>query len=186
MFSAGTVILFALITAINHVVQSDAKGNCSNDRTETVMEKLLNFVKEIKQISAGTGCRNHKPIAFYAVLTKTLTVSGSATVVFDKVFTNTGDAYDSKTGIFRAPVKGLYYFDCTFMSIGTPLHIILTKNNSKLTKGHSVNNRDAGAISGTLELEMGDKVFIQHYSAAGSEAIHGEYTSFTGYLISTS
>ncbi|XP_052063650.1 collagen alpha-1(X) chain-like [Mytilus californianus] len=152
MFSTGTVILFALITVINHVVQSDAKGNCLNDRTETVMEKLLNFVKEIKQISAGTNCRNNtqKSIAFYATLSKSLTVSGSATVVFDKVFTNTGDAYDSKKGIFRAPVKGLYYFDCTFLSVGTKLHIILMKDNNRLTYEHSQNDRDAGSISGTL------------------------------------
>ncbi|OPL20864.1 hypothetical protein AM593_06460, partial [Mytilus galloprovincialis] len=188
MFSTGTFILFVLFAAMNYALKSEAKGNCSNDRTETVMEKLLTFVKEIKLISSGTDCRNNhqKPIAFYAQLTKQVTVSGSDTVVFDKVFTNTGDAYDSKTGIFRAPVKGLYYFDCTLMSIGTPLHLILMKNKIMLTRGHSFSNRDFGSISGTIELKMGDKVSIQHYSAARSEAIHGEYASFTGYLISIS
>lgn len=59
------------------------------------------------------------------------------------------------------------------------------KNNNRLTFGHSFSNRDAGAISGTLELEIGDKVFIQHLSGVGSEAIHSEYASFTGYLVAT-
>ena len=118
------------------------------------------------------------------MLSKSLTISGSSTVVFDKVFTNAGDAYDSKTGIFRAPVKGLYYFHCTFLSVGTKLHLILMKNNNRLTYGHSQKDRDAGSMTGTLALEMGDKVFIQHYPT-GSEVLHDSYSSFTGYLIST-
>lgn len=135
----------------------------------------------------GTECRNnhYKPIAFYAGLTKTVKISGSSTLVFDKVFTNTGNAYDSKTGIFRAPVQGLYYFHCTYMSVGTSLNLILVKGNNKLTYGHSRNSQDAGSITGTLELEKGDKVSIQHFSAAGSETIQNAYSSFTGYLIST-
>ncbi|XP_076112102.1 complement C1q-like protein 4 [Mytilus galloprovincialis] len=185
MFSTGTFILFVLFAAMSHVFLSEAKENCSNDRTETVMEKLLDFVKELKQISSGTDCKNnhHKSIAFYATLSKSLTISGSSTVVFDKIFTNTGDAYDSKTGIFRAPVKGLYYFDCTFLSFGTQLHLILMKNNNRLTYGHSFSNRDAGSMSGTLELEIGDKVFIQHYPK--SQVLQDDYSSFTGYMIST-
>ncbi|XP_071171994.1 heavy metal-binding protein HIP-like [Mytilus edulis] len=186
MFSTGTFILFVLFAAMSHVFLSEAKGNCSNDRTETVMEKLLDFVKELKQISSGTDCRNnhHKPIGFYAMLSKSLTISGFSTVVFDKVFTNTGDAYDSKTGIFRAPVKGLYYFDCSFLSLGTPLHLILMKNNNRLTYGHSFSSHDADSISGTLQLAIGDKVFVQHYPT-GSEVLYHSYSSFTGYLIST-
>lgn len=120
------------------------------------------------------------------MLSKTVTISGSSNVVFAKVFTNAGNAYDSKTGIFRAPVKGLYYFNCNFLSDGSKLHIVLVKDNNKLTYGHSRNTQDAGSITGTLELQKGDKVSIQHYSAVGSETMQDSYSSFTGYLISTS
>ncbi|CAC5391655.1 unnamed protein product [Mytilus coruscus] len=161
-------------------------GLTISDRSAKLMESLLKLVKEIQQHGKGGSCENHEtnPIAFYAALTKHTTLSGSQTVVYDKIYTNLGQAYDSSNGKFRAPVNGLYYFSCSQLSYGGSFHFILVKNNSKLGHGYGDESIDSGSVTGTVVLDKGDVMSVQHHPGVGAEKVHGdEYSTFTGASI---
>lgn len=52
-----------------------------------------------------------KPFVMFSVgLTKNATVLGGSIAVFDKVFVDTRQSYNTSTGTFVAPVTGLYEF----------------------------------------------------------------------------
>lgn len=126
------------------------------------------------------------PIAFYAALTKHITLSGSQTVTYDKVYTNYGNGYDHKSGNFKAPVNGLYFFSATQLSQKGSLHLALMKNNNRLGIGYSDERIDTGSMSGTVELNKGDIVTIQHHPGIGTQhVLGGDYSTLTGYLITT-
>eukprot|EP00745_Piridium_sociabile_P039715 TRINITY_DN74741_c0_g2_i2.p1 TRINITY_DN74741_c0_g2~~TRINITY_DN74741_c0_g2_i2.p1 ORF type:complete len:143 (-),score=9.81 TRINITY_DN74741_c0_g2_i2:134-562(-) len=52
-------------------------------------------------------------VAFSAVRGENHTVTQTQTIVCDVVHTNVGDCYNSRTGIFTAPVPGTYCFMAT-------------------------------------------------------------------------
>lgn len=136
----------------------------------------------------GQSCEDRKKetVAFYAALTKHTSLSGSQTIVYDKIYTNLGQAYDSSKGKFRAPVNGLYYFACSQISTGSTLHFILMKNNNKLGKGHSNGSNSSGSVTGTVVLNKGDVISVQHHPGGGAQKVHGDdYSTFTGFLITT-
>ncbi|CAG2225635.1 unnamed protein product [Mytilus edulis] len=86
----------------------DAKGTCPD---ESKMDSLIKMVKEMQQQCSCTG---------------------SQTIVYDKIYTNLGQAYDSSNGKFRAPVNGLYFFACTQISSAGNVHFILMKTAANL------------------------------------------------------
>ncbi|OPL33268.1 hypothetical protein AM593_05431, partial [Mytilus galloprovincialis] len=141
------------------------------------MDSLIKMVKEMQQHCSCTGnccgCHKIEPIAFYAALTTHTTITGSQTIIYDKIYTNLGQAYDSSNGKFRAPVNGLYYFACTQISASGKFHFILMKNNSKLGKGYSVEGGETGSVIGTVLLEEGDVVTVQQNPYTGSQQLHG-------------
>ena len=50
-------------------------------------------------------------MAFFVGLSQNIgPISETAAVVFDRIVTNVGSAYDAKTGYFTAPINGTYQF----------------------------------------------------------------------------
>lgn len=49
-------------------------------------------------------------VAFSAGLTKMLKLSHTERVVYDRIYTNIGNAYNSQTGTFVCPQAGIYVF----------------------------------------------------------------------------
>ncbi|XP_065133286.1 cerebellin-1-like [Paramisgurnus dabryanus] len=108
------------------------------------------------------------------------------TLVYKKVFTNIGNAYDSNTGIFTTPVKGVYYFRFYAHSHGgTKMAVTLYKNDAPqcsvfswkpVTNGNASN----GVI---LTLEPGDQVYTKLLDKTWVFDDHMSYTSFSGFLI---
>jgi len=58
-------------------------------------------------------------VAFFVGLTENVgPISKSSSVVFDRVVTNVGSAYDVETGRFTAPVNGTYQFNVVVSAQG--------------------------------------------------------------------
>ncbi|XP_063075836.1 complement C1q-like protein 2 [Engraulis encrasicolus] len=109
-------------------------------------------------------------------------------LAYKRVLTNTGDAYNPSTGIFTAPVRGLYYFSFsghhqTSKSMGFSLY----KNEEKMVSlhNHAAGNRFESTSQGVnLLLEKGDQVYIKLWE---NTWVHDNtdfnVNIFTGHLV---
>jgi hypothetical protein len=114
------------------------------------------------------------------------TLTGINDVVkFEDVRVNRGQGYNSSTGVFTAPRKGLYHIACLILgNNGHVVHYQLNKNDAVYTKGYSTKGaHTSSTISSLVEMTKGDRVFIKHRTS-GSEQIYGDHHStFSGYFL---
>ena len=67
----------------------------------------------------GAAAPRRRGVAFFVGLTNNIgPISQHADIVFDRVVTNVGDAYDEDTGRFTAPVNGTYQFNVNIAAQG--------------------------------------------------------------------
>uniref|UniRef100_A0A3P9QIF6 Cerebellin 10 n=1 Tax=Poecilia reticulata TaxID=8081 RepID=A0A3P9QIF6_POERE len=109
-------------------------------------------------------------------------------LVFRHVATNTGNAYNPNTGIFSAPVRGVYHFEFYLHGHGHASHpaaASLIKNGQLIftafegQPSYSVNSSN-GVI---LLLESGDVVFVRLWQNARIYDTVNHHTTFSGHLL---
>lgn len=119
--------------------------------------------------------------SFTASLTNSIVPAD--TIRFDKVWLNTGNAYDKNTGVFTAPRGGRYQFSATVMSSekqGT-VHCAMKKNNITHLNIFGGENFSAGTVNCVLALQKGDHVKIVWTNGQG--VYGGHWSVFSGYFI---
>nr|NP_001116533.1 cerebellin 13 [Danio rerio]AAI60616.1 Si:ch211-284o19.6 protein [Danio rerio] len=108
------------------------------------------------------------------------------TLIYKKIFANAGNAYDSSTGIFTAPVNGVYFF--RFYAHAHPtkqMAVSLHKNNQiqcSVFSRHPASNAN-GSNGVVLSLDKGDQVFTQLWENNWVYDDDLSYTSFSGFLL---
>ncbi|KAK3595079.1 hypothetical protein CHS0354_043178 [Potamilus streckersoni] len=126
-------------------------------------------------------------VGFTAELTTSQNYPPLKTIVFDKVLENQGWGYNSNTGVFRAPYRGMYLFSVTIHSQPRqPVHLELIKNNSYIGRAVAGNSNsdwgDSGSVSVITTLNKNDEVYVR---GMFSVRIYGDqWSSFMGVLIS--
>ncbi|KAM4547601.1 complement C1q-like protein 2 [Fundulus diaphanus] len=111
-------------------------------------------------------------------------------LIFRHVITNIGDAYNSHTGIFTAPVGGVYRFE---WYIGVPsmkqTAAALVKNNQKVftavegeEEGSSTSFGSASNAA-TLLLKAGDVVFVRLWPKYVVFDNENHISTFSGHLL---
>lgn len=109
-------------------------------------------------------------------------------IVFGHKIFNDGNAYDTATGVFTAPVYGAYVF---YFNINTLPHKSLQVELTVNGNGHSA-MAYAGAldvdVSGSsmviLNLHEGDRVWLRSSSdSAASKVVAYQLNSFSGFLL---
>jgi len=104
---------------------------------------------------------------------------------FDHIITNIGNAYSHQTGIFRAPVSGVYVFSTETMAHGHMINFELMQN------GHIVDGTVAtGSLISTssmwpLAVNKGDELWVRSLKIGNSlGVVHGYCNSaFAGFLL---
>lgn len=129
-------------------------------------------------------------VAFTATRSQSQPFSYEATLVFSNALTNIGGGYNSGTGIFTAPLGGVYVFICKITerqnSVGPTVYFV--KNGA--SQGSNVGNEGptnsfrSSSSSIVLELSPGDRVWVKVVGVHSfyPESIDGELI-LTGFLL---
>ncbi|XP_042587933.1 complement C1q-like protein 4 [Cyprinus carpio] len=114
--------------------------------------------------------------------------STEITLTFNNIFTNIGNNYNPATGLFTAPVKGVYYFRFTAcgtqiqQSLGASLH----KNGQKIVsvgQWRDHNQHRYASNGAVLQLEVGDVVCVKLLPGYTIYDSPDNLSTFSGFLI---
>jgi hypothetical protein len=110
-------------------------------------------------------------------------VSAVATIVFNHTSWNLGSAYNTSTGIFTAPVTGVYFFYSAALITGASAEIRILINGSFVCGGRNSGSAYAETCYTSLvyPLSAGDQAIVQ--VASGTVYGGGAFTEFQGYLL---
>lgn len=110
------------------------------------------------------------------------------TLIYKHIFLNTGDAYDANTGIFTAPMKGVYAFRVFSKAYGSSDKAVvagLFRNGQHEISTYA--RQDGGFIGSSngvsLLLEKGDKVCVNLYSGYWIFDNEHHHSTFSGHLL---
>ncbi|XP_067093739.1 collagen alpha-2(VIII) chain-like [Osmerus mordax] len=143
-------------------------------------------VQELKAENEG-----RPKVAFYTALTNSGSVGPFNTetpLVYSKVFTNIGNAYSPVTGVFTAPVRGVYYirFTASDQRRSGNIGVHIYKNNLWIMGNYASNTdgqRKYVVNAVTLELEQGDMIMLRLPSGYGLYDAIDNYNTFSGFLL---
>ncbi|XP_034020437.1 cerebellin 11 [Thalassophryne amazonica] len=125
----------------------------------TEIQKRLNSTEQQLQNTIGNAKDN---VAFSATLIDPYSQTQRTDLIFSKVVTNVGNAFSLKTGIFVAPVEGVYHF--FFMVTGNNninLRASLAKNGFCIYWTILPADHDSTNWAVNLELNKGDRVNVR-------------------------
>ncbi|XP_052078779.1 heavy metal-binding protein HIP-like [Mytilus californianus] len=159
---------------------------CSLPYGFTVRKNCHSLWKQLESCISGKGIEvkstQSRSIAFSATRTTDITLSSLQTLVFDKVYLNEGGGYNAHTGLFTAPVNGMYYFAVSFLAVRGTTHLMLLKNNHEVSRGYGNSHDETGSIVSTVLLKRGDIVRIAEMTGRGRDRTRGDgWSSFTGF-----
>ncbi|KAL7848446.1 hypothetical protein AOLI_G00231640 [Acnodon oligacanthus] len=109
------------------------------------------------------------------------------TMTFKKVFTNNGNAYNPVTGVFTAPVKGVYHFTATIFGKYSEhwmgMRFFHNENVLFTISDHPNGNHVIVSRDINLSLEKGDVVFIKLTANHQIFDDGNNFNTFGGFLI---
>ena len=131
-----------------------------------------------------------KPVAFFAhnVVDAKLD-KPNKTIVFAIAETNEGSGYNTSTGIFTAPIGGLYQFIVSFCpptGITSPLALVMSGNVIARSTIYNEGHPTCSSFPTVIRMKSGEKVWVKSLVFARYNALqeNSRYmNSFSGMLI---
>ena len=114
-----------------------------------------------------------------------ITTTANGKLKFNQIDRNDGQGYSASTGVFSAPVAGMYHFYWSLLLYSGNLRIDFKLNGA--VKVYSYRHPGDGRYSSTtgaiyLRLKVGDQVYLEASQSGG--IINGDrFSTFGGELI---
>ena len=171
--------------------------NWKNDLLTTKQENKKQYDEQNDKISSLEGYKNemeryydnNAAVAFSARVSPSYQdIAPDATIKFSQVETNVGNAYEAKTGEFKAPRGGMYVFYSNILTCsGSVLETVLKVNGNTKLRLYSAGTGDYGSGDNLLvvHLDLGDKVKMVKSGILGKKPfyIHHGWSTFSGFLL---
>nr|XP_046254534.1 complement C1q-like protein 4 [Scatophagus argus] len=116
------------------------------------------------------------------------TTSGNKDLIYRDILTNVGGAYNAETGVFTAPIRGVYYIRFTANGpTNFPKSAVLYKNDTEIQlithEQPSGEGSDTASNGAALLLEKGDrlKMVLWHNTQIWDNSNH--HSTFSGFLL---
>ncbi|TDH05342.1 hypothetical protein EPR50_G00143600 [Perca flavescens] len=113
-------------------------------------------------------------------------VISDTTLIYKYVPTNIGNAYNSNTGLFTAPVRGAYHFEWHFAgdnSGGSAGWLVKNSQNVFAVYERQASGFMSASNGVTLLLEVGDIVFVRLAATSFVFDNLNHHTTFSGHLL---
>ncbi|XP_063047329.1 complement C1q-like protein 2 [Engraulis encrasicolus] len=171
------------------------------ESSQKLVEEQHSQMKELKerqeqQASQLKELRQHHQDARVSFSASLLESGSGSTGPFDEktilkyehVITNIGGAYDSDTGVFKAPVKGVYLFSVHALGPGhdsTGTGVCLYKNDEQVLTAWSRQPQERVAVSNSVSLllEKGDEVCVKLWPNSWVYDNDNHLSTFSGHLL---
>ncbi|XP_074541640.1 complement C1q tumor necrosis factor-related protein 3-like isoform X2 [Halichoeres trimaculatus] len=159
---------------------------------EREMSLLRQLEARLEKLERDSEAKGRSQVAFSAslVTVEQWTHHGPfdtpTTLKFKKVTTNVGNAYDPSTGIFTAPVKGIYYIRFTgCVGNSGDLNAALMKNNENMFAIYDTRGTHGSGSNGMpLILEEGDQLSITMWPG-NTIFDQTRLSTFSGFLLNS-
>jgi hypothetical protein len=117
-------------------------------------------------------------------------ITGNGAMKFSKIVLNEGDSYDNDTGIFTAPIDGIYQFNahiCIKKGVQSVNYYIKVGDNSIVTGEFFVpdeaNDAKCTSFSAAALVRKGENVRVGGMSFSELDRQKDDLSSFSGILI---
>ncbi|XP_025084694.1 uncharacterized protein LOC112558470 [Pomacea canaliculata] len=164
-------------------VLKSSHGQISSLQSSTTLIKneQASLAGKLEQLTAHIK-KAEKVVAFHAVVNKKFTLSSDQVIIADHVITNNGAAYNKTTGIFTAPVAGIYTFLATACSTEEIARVDVIIDDCRVAHTHAAAGSRA-TCHAIVELKSGQKVCMKTYDSKSITFDAGWTTSFSGTLL---
>ncbi|KAL3871596.1 hypothetical protein ACJMK2_039587 [Sinanodonta woodiana] len=150
--------------------------------------RIKDLEEEVNHMKTKDRMRRLVPshVVFTARVLNTINsgLNSHQTLVFDNVYINEGNGYDATTGVFHAPVAGIYVILITVSTIGSFLSddVEVLHNGEPLCRAVAP---DGGCpCNAIVRLSVGDAVWVREIYHRYNDHIRGEYyTTFSMALM---
>ncbi|XP_063047577.1 complement C1q-like protein 3 [Engraulis encrasicolus] len=193
---AAISLLMLLFCVCSGAAPASTQPDISTEPQELLRDMVVELRGALKSMEARQAASEAKAetpkVAFFAGLPYGYTHAhsqGWLYLVWSQVTVNVGNAYDSTTGYFKAPVRGVYVFrfDITNREGGSVQLHVFKNNAERVMLRESYDNGGVAYVSGglTLLLEVGDTIMGQIPPGSRLYNDPHNHSTFSGSLLFT-
>ncbi|XP_070690860.1 complement C1q tumor necrosis factor-related protein 4-like [Pempheris klunzingeri] len=185
-------LLFSMVDEPPTEVDAEAELKTLQASPTPLQTENLSVEERLKAVERELKAMSDVPkVAFSASLGGNglqKTILGSKTLIYKDVLTNIGQAYNSETGVFTAPIRGVYYIRFTANApTDFDMSAVLYKNGAHIQliahEQQSGSGSDTASNGAALLLERGDTLSMQlwHNTQIWDNSNH--HSTFSGFLL---
>ncbi|XP_073705712.1 complement C1q tumor necrosis factor-related protein 3-like isoform X2 [Garra rufa] len=184
-----------IISELKKIATMEETLNALRDDVKELKSKNEALTMQLKTFEEKTEVSERAKIAFSASLSDLKNgfqfigpYTQATTLVYKNAITNIGHAYNNNTGIFTAPVKGVYFFNfVVFNPHDISAGVRLLKNGNFVVAATDnppkQDTEDTTCNSVSLILEQGDQIYLQLMEKCRVYTDKGRRNTFNGHLL---